>query len=104
MDTAPPPALHALAEQRGLRRDTVISAPAVPHQPLADVIGHGHDEIAGLGAGDRSANLGGKCWGRPLVRVHLEDPVARARFDAGVAATGLERPVALDPARPASTR
>src|SRR5262249_37733948 len=99
MDALASPDLGTRREDARLARDAVISAPAVPDQPAADVVVEADEEIAGRRAGQAPAQLLGERRLDALVGVELEDPVAGAGGDAGVAPVAFDGPCPLDDLR-----
>ena len=90
------PALGALAEQPRIGALAEGPAPAVAHQPRAHPIVD-RDEMDRGGRGpDRAADLRCKRRRDMLVGIDLENPVAGAGIDAGVAARAFQLPGALD--------
>src|SRR5829696_7497400 len=90
--------LGAAAKQAGMGRAPERGAPAVPHEPVADVIVD-RDQVPRRGRTRRDRrDLGGELRPDPLVGIDLDDPLAATGGDAGVAARAFALPGALEDA------
>ena len=72
-----------VAAPRQLRPVPAVPA-AVPHRTVQEVVGAPVPEGVEPGRRDRGADLARKLGREPLVAVHVQEPVARGRADAGV--------------------
>ena len=95
VDTLIAPLLGAGGEEAGRVHDSPRAAPAMAHQPLADEVVEGNQEVAGRRIADGRADLVRERLGHALVGIDLQSPVAAADCDPGMAARPFERPGAV---------
>src|SRR5579859_137421 len=98
MDSLIAPDLDALAEQAGIGRLAERSAPAMPHQARADPVIDRDVVIGEAGLLRHAAQFLGQFGRHMLVGIDLDDPVAAAGVDAGIAARTFQFPGAFDQA------